>query len=88
MENDDIKYIGQKQDKFILAVISPYATLNIESIKEYINDLDFERTTVIENKFNRMIIYDGRALHSAEGAGDQNAKTSIYNKKALMIKDE
>ena len=29
-----------------------------------------------------------RARLLAEGAGDQNAKTSIYNKKALMIKDE
>ena len=29
-----------------------------------------------------------RARLEAEGAGDQNAKTSIYNKKALMIKDE
>jgi len=49
---------------------------------EYINDLDFERTTVIENKFNRMIIYDGRALHSAEGAGDQRLTIMyrIYNK--------
>ncbi len=29
-----------------------------------------------------------RARLLSEGAGDQNAKTSIYNKKALMIKDE
>ena len=29
-----------------------------------------------------------RARLEAEGAGEQNAKTSIYNKKALMIKDE
>jgi hypothetical protein len=29
-----------------------------------------------------------RARLEAEGAGDQNAKTSIYNKKALMITDE
>ena len=29
-----------------------------------------------------------RARLEVEGAGDQNAKTSIYNKKALMIKDE
>ena len=29
-----------------------------------------------------------RARLEAEGAGEQNVKTSIYNKKALMIKDE
>ena len=32
---------------------------------------DFERTSVIENKFNRMIIYDGNLVHRAEEAGEE-----------------
>lgn len=41
-----------------------------ESI-DFINDLDFEQTSVIENKFNRMIIYDGNIIHKISGASEE-----------------
>ena len=32
---------------------------------------DFKRTSVIENKFNRMIMYNGNLVHRAEEAGNE-----------------
>jgi len=74
--------------------INPIDLANAQ-VKFLVPDAQIEQQ---EEKYNQKIldlIYKfptresiTRARLEAEGAGDQNAKTSIYNKKALMIKDE
>ena len=39
---------------------------------------DFKRTSVIENKFNRMIMYNANLVHSAEGAGTDRLTVSFF----------
>jgi hypothetical protein len=43
---------------------------NIDELSA-LNEEDFEQTSVIENKFNRMIIYDGLAIHKIKGIGKE-----------------
>ena len=54
---------------------------NIEEweIKEFqmAND-NFEKASIVENKFNRMIMYDANMLHSAEGAGDERLTLAFF----------
>jgi len=38
----------------------------------------FEKTSILENKFNRMIMYDANMLHSAEGAEDERLTLAFF----------